>query len=253
VGQRIDAFGTATSAGGAVTLDASSGQVRLETTAAWGTVTALGANTVTLSLQSLGGLPPSAFNFAGTGKTTASDATAMSYVVNTGALDLTGLATNSPSRVLGFVTPFGSAPPDFTAETLVNYANVTDELMVTWGRTGSSSAFTGLTTGSTSLQLNLSGVGALHFIGMGPTHLDLTTLSAAPSLVPDTSGSPTAFSIGHAMSFKTETFAKFSDFVSQLAADITGATTVIAVNAAGHYDSTSNTFTASHLIVVLSN
>ena len=71
VGQHIDAFGTANSSGGTKTLDATAGSVRLDMTAAWGVVTAMASGSVTVNLQSLDGLPVSAFNFAGTGTATA--------------------------------------------------------------------------------------------------------------------------------------------------------------------------------------
>ena len=62
------------------------------------------------------------------------------------------------------MTPFGSAPPDFAAVTLVNFANVTQALVVDWAHGGSMNAFTGLTASSTTLQLDLTNVGDRHFI-----------------------------------------------------------------------------------------
>jgi hypothetical protein len=180
VGQHIDAFGSASQAGGAVTLDATAGQVRLDLTPAWGVVTAMAANSITLNLQSLDGLPVSVFTFAGTGTSTANDANPAAYVVNTGTLAQTGLAVSTAARVVGFATPFGSAPADFTAVTLVNFSAVTDYLVVDWGQVGSATALTGLSPTSTSLTLSLTGVGREHVIQIGPQRLDLTTLAAPP-------------------------------------------------------------------------
>ena len=260
VGQHIDAFGTATQgANGAVTLDATAGLVQLDITQLWGTVTAMATGSLTLNLQSLDGLPASAFTFAGTGTNTASDAVATAYVVNTGTLSQTALAMGSPARLNGFVTPFGMAPPDFTAESLENFAAVTADLVVSWGKmgAGSATAFTGLTATSTSLQLNLAGVGNLHFVQIGPELLDLTTLKAGPSIVPDTATQNVVFTIGHAGKLKAENFNTFAAFVTQLATELgtTTATppTVDIVVAAGQYDSTTNTLTAQALVVLLSN
>ena len=87
VGQHIDAFGMATQgANGAVTLDATAGLVQLDITPLWGTITAMATGSLTLNLQSLDGLSPKAFTFAGTGTGTAMDAMATAYVVNTGTL-----------------------------------------------------------------------------------------------------------------------------------------------------------------------
>ena len=54
-------------------------------------------------------------------------------------------------------------------------------------------------------------------------------------------------------SFQNENFNTFADFVAQLAADLTGTTGVVAVTAAGRYDSTTNMFTATRITVLLGN
>jgi len=255
VGQHIDAFGMASQgANGAVMLDATAGEVRLDITPLLGTVSAMATGSLTLNLQSLDGLPTNVFNFAGTGASAAMDAKATAYVVDTGILAQTGLTTNAPARAFGFVNSFGMAPPDFTAETLENFAAVTSDLLVDWGRAGSATAFTGLTATSTSLQLSLTNVGSLHLIKVGPELLDLTKLAAAPSIVGGTAMGD-VFAIGHAGKFKTDNFNSFSAFVTALAADLAGANmpTVVAVAATGQYDTGKNVFTAQRLVVLLSN
>ncbi len=129
--------------------------------------------------MALDGLSVSAFTFTGTGTTSASDASGTAYVVSTGALSQTGLAANAPIQVQGFVTPFGTAPPDFTATSLVNYSGVTDFLNVSWGWSGSTTALTGLTASSTSLTLSLTNVGWLHNVRIGPEVIDLTKPSTS--------------------------------------------------------------------------
>ena len=254
VGQHIEAFGTASQPmGGTLTLDATAGEVRLDLTPAWGVVTSMAANAVTLNLQSLDGLPSSAFNFAGTGSSSANDASPTAYVVDTGTLAQTGLAVSAPARVFGFATPFGSAPPDFTAATLVNFAAVTDYLVVNWSGMGSTTAFTGLTSSSTSIALSLTSVGREHVIQIGPQQLDITTLAAAPAIVPDGTAANGLFAIGHAGRFRTDNFNSFASFVSALSTDLNGTTAVIDVAAAGQYDNAKNTFTASRIVVLLSN
>ena len=259
VGQHIDAFGTAGSASGSgstaanKTLDATAGSVRLDMTAAWGVVTNLGSTSLTVNLQSLDGLPVSAFTFAGTGTSTAMDAVPTAYVINTGPLSQTGLAMNAPARVMGFVTPFGMAPPDFTAATLVNFSAVPQALLIDWAQGGSATAFTGLTATSTSLQLDLTGVGQLHFIQIGPETVDLTKLATPPTITADATGTDEVFTIGHRGKYRTENFNTFAAFVTALAADLTPAATVVDLAATGQYDSTANTFTATRLAVLISD
>lgn len=252
VGQIVSVFGTATQSNGALSVDAAAGQVQLKLTPAWGTVAAMATGSLTLNLQSLSGLAPSVFNFAGTG-TAGKDASAAAYVVNSGTLAQTGLTMNAPARVIGFVAPFGSAGPNFNANTLVNFSQVADDLVVGWGRMGSATAFTGLTATSTSLQLSLANVGLPHVIQIGPQSLDLTTLATAPAIVPDATAKSDIFTIGHAGHFHTDNFSSFADFVTALSGDVTGSTTVVAVAAAGQYDSVKNTFASARVAVLLSN
>ncbi len=254
VGQHIDAFGMASQpSGGALTLDATAAEVRLDITPAWGVVSSLAANSLTLSLQSLDGLPASAFNFAGTGSSTANDANASAYVVNTGTLAQTGLAANAPARVFGFATPFGSAPPDFTATTLVNFSAVTDFLVVNWAGTGSTTALSGLTASSTSLTLSLTNLGQEHVIDIGPQQLDITTLASPPTIAPDSTAMTGLFAISHAGKLRTDNYNSFVDFATALSTDLNGTTAVIDITASGQYDSAKNTFTATRIAVLLNN
>jgi hypothetical protein len=216
-------------------------------------VNSLAATSVTLKLQSLDGLPVTAFNFAGTGTSTATDATAAAYVISTGTLSQAGLAVNAPARVMGFVTPFGKAPPNFTAQTLVNFSAVPEVLLLDWAQKGSATAFMGLTMTSTSLQLNLTGVGNIHFIQIGPQQLDLTTLAAAPTIAPDAMATNETFTIGHRGKYKVENFNTFAAFVTALATDLTPAATVADLAATGHYDSAANTFTANRIAVLIND
>lgn len=257
VGQHIDAFGTAAqAAGGGMTLDATVGEVRLDITPLFGTVTAMAAGSLTLNLQLLDSLPPNAFIFAGTGTAVTMDAQANAYVVNTGTLSQAGLAMNAPARAFGFVNAFGKAPPDFTAESLENFAAVNSDLAVDFGRAGSATAFTGLTVTSTSLQLDLANVGNVHVIKTGPELLDLTKLMTPPKIAAGTAAGE-VFTIGHAGKFKVENFNTFSAFVAQLSADLSGTamgtmgSTVEVVVATGQYDTGANVFTASRLVVLL--
>jgi hypothetical protein len=258
VGQHVDVFGTVTQStgGGIASVDASTGQVRLDYTPAWGLISTLtapsgsAAGSAVVDLMALDGLSVSSFTFGGTGTSSATDANAQSYVVSTGTLSQNGLAASAPIQLLGFVTPFGTAPPDFTATSLVNYAAVTDFLDVSWGWSGSTTALTGLTPTSTSLTLSLTNVGWLHDVRIGPEVIDLTKSSLPTIIVPSTTGTLN-FTIGHARNFKAENFSSFSSFVTQLSSELTGTVGVIGINVSGTYDSSTNTFTATGLAILV--
>jgi hypothetical protein len=262
VGQHIDVWGKAgTDGSGGPTLDATAGRVRLDVTRLTGTVAAPpapgpmgGPVTITVTLSSLDGVDVSNFNFAGTGSSSANDANPKTYLVTIPvALPATGLAINAPVRLFGFVTPFGSAPPDFAAQTLVNYSATQSLLLVSWGD-GTATPFTSLS--GTGLVLNASAfaLGAIHFIETGPTTLDLTTLSTGPTIVPDPSAMD-MFAIqtgSHMQPMVPEAvYQDFSMFEAALAAQLNGTNVALGMIATGRYDPPSNTFTATRIGISL--
>ncbi len=256
VGQRISASGTVSvdSVSGAATLDATAGRVRLEITSLWGLVTGSVGNPLVLNLQAIEGRDPSHFNFAGTGASAATDASAAAYAIDTGTLDLSALSVGGPARLFGFPVPFGSATNvDFSAQTLVSYSAVPNVLAIGWTQSGSTTAFPSLSASSTSLNLDLTGVGLVHFLQIGPQRLNLLSLAAAPQIVPDTTALATLYAIGHAHSRRIDNFLAFSDFITALAGDMNGTTAALGIAAAGQYDATGNTFSANHLAVLLND
>lgn len=256
VGQRVWAAGTASidNTSNTATLDATAGRLRLEITPMWGMVTGSVGNPLTLDLRAIDGRGVSIFNFAGTGATPASDANPTAYAVDTGTLDLSALAVAAPARVFGFPVPFGSATGvDFNAETLVSYSQVQNQMLVNWANGGTLGAFPGLTATSTALNLDLTGVGALHLLQMGPVRVNLLTLAAAPQLVGDAMASDTAYVIGHAHSHHAENYQAYVDFIAALAGELTGTQTVLGLTANGKYAAVGNTFTADHVAVLLND
>lgn len=121
VGSLIDAFGTASrDNSGKVTLDATAGRVRLDFTQVRGALDAGITGNITLNLLTIDRQPVSLFNFAGTGSAAGVDANPANYVVNIGALDVSQFPAGDLVLGIGFVNPFGAAPPDFTAVTVAD-------------------------------------------------------------------------------------------------------------------------------------
>jgi hypothetical protein len=125
--------------------------------------------------------------------------------------------------------------------------------VIDWAGKGSATAFTGLTATSTSLQLDLAGVGMLHFIQVGPGLLDLTSLAMAPTIAPAAAASNEVFTIGHRGKYQAENFNTFAAFVTALVADLTPTATVADLAATGQYDSAANTFTAGRIAVLIND
>ncbi|MFO1410053.1 MAG: hypothetical protein U1F06_06705 [Steroidobacteraceae bacterium] len=276
VGQRIRVFGklddtTDPSHPVFDATGANGGHVRLEVTSLWGLVNSAtagsggAAGSVALNLMAIEGRPvvdrhgAAAFDFTGTGVTSADDATAASYLVDTGILPLpASFVAGAPARFFGFVAPFGTAAPtasppvaDFKAVTLVDYASTNAWLKISWHDPGITAPFvtplaaSGLTLGDLS-------AAERHSIGIGPQQLDLTTLAGAVQIVGDT-GATALFAIAHEKTGTTDTFASFADFVTALTTALDGTNTAEHVVAQGTYNAGTRVFTAKKLAVVMEN
>lgn len=124
IGQRIVAFGELSSDLAADSaeeqmpqLDATDGRVRLALSSLLGAV--VNANPLEVDLHLLSGRRPAAFDFTGTGVTSAEDADPERYQVDTATLPLTSVSADELIRVRGFVNDFASAPADFNAVSLI--------------------------------------------------------------------------------------------------------------------------------------
>ena len=248
VGQIIHAFGTASVQGDNASLDASSGRVRLFVTPAFGFVNQANPGIVTIKLDSLGGRPVSAFNFAGTGTTMAQDADPNMYELDTGALDVSKLAMNQPVKVLGFVAPFGAAPPDFQARTLVDFPALPAKLLVNFGKMGSTMPFSSQESSGLVLNLASSALGDRPLIIIGPRIINLRNLPASPRIVAPADGF-TAYVV--VQRDQSVVFESFADFTAELSTRLDGSTALLNLSAFGKFDGDSNTFAARNVTVVL--
>jgi hypothetical protein len=253
VGQSVEVFGAATpvstsSMSGDWTFDATAGRVRMRETPIYGFVKSSTTGSLVLQLDSIGGRKVSAFDFAGTGASTAQDADPSNYEVNTGALDTSMFATNEPAKLIGFPTAFGMAPPDFDARTAVDFPALPALLALTWGQGGTTAPFSSQNPTGLVLDNANSSIGRLHFLTIGPRVLNLTTMPSSPGIVPPASG-PTAYLI--VMAGESHAFHDFADFVAELGTRLNGTTTMLSFTASGSYDGDSNVLAARSIVVVL--
>ena len=247
IGQRVRAFGTATDNGNQVTLDAQQGRVRLEITRLLGTVQSTSPGNLALDLDSIDGRRVSIFDFTGTGSAPDTNADPTHYEITTGNLDLSRLTAGSPARVFGFVTPFGSAPPDFTGRTLVDFQDVPALLGIGWGLTGAAAPFLSIDAQSIVIDNANANLGLRHFIAIGPGLIDIETLPTAPIIKPvDGNG---LYAIGQPR--RIEVFSDFAEFTARLSEKLAAGSKALAMNASGSFDAASSTLTARHVNVVL--
>src|SRR5882762_605053 len=241
VGSFINAFGVATApSSGNVTLDASAGHVQLGTSSASGLVTVVGSGSLDLNLTSLGGRSIKVFDFAGTGSSSSAPASASSYIVSTGALDLTNSTVGVPVVVTGLVTPFGAAPPDFTASALLDPSTISAELVADYG-SGTLAPFTTYNSSELDLTRSNAAIGTRHWIQVGAESIDIAGMSSDPLIVPSSTVSTLVFSIGHMASGTVENFITFDAFITTLTSELNGSVLVTGVTALGQYTSSSYT------------
>jgi hypothetical protein len=172
--------------------------------------------------------------------------------VSTGALALTNSTVGVPVLVTGLVTSFGAAPPDFTASALLDPSTISAELVVDYD-SGTSAPFTTYTSSEIDLTRTNASIGTRHLIQVGAESIDIVGKSSDPLIVPSTTVSTLVFSIGHTASGTVENFITYNAFITALTSELNGSVLVTGVTALGQYTSSSYTFTATSITVVLNN
>jgi len=205
VGQQIEVFGTYSS--DTDTMDATNGYVRMNLTTisgklnypasgdeytanpAWLSMSLYRIETVSVDKKGHNtarfGSPckvsnVSLFDFTGTGIDADHDASITDYtILPASALDVSSLAANNmPIKMKGFMKPFGAAPEDFDAQTIIDLSATKAFLNVDWGSDGQleSDVFTDTPTETTEcLVLNgatMSSAGDFHSVNRGGSIID---------------------------------------------------------------------------------
>jgi hypothetical protein len=252
VGQALQISGSLSAASaGTATLDATSGNAALLPSTVLGLVTGSTASLVTVNLQSINGFLPADLNFSGTGT---SNATAAAYSVGVpSTISTASLSVGLPALFTGFVAPFGEAPPDFLASTLISYANTRAVLLVRWPGAGDTTPFATLTDAELLLSQATLQATPVHLIRVGMTRLDPSTLASGLELVPNTTATSAAFAIAHWVSRTIDNYAAFADFASALTTDLNGTNALLQISADGSYDAASGVLSVDQMIAVINN
>jgi hypothetical protein len=231
-----------------VHIDATRGTVAMHLTHLSGTVNTIVAGQVDIDLQAIDRRRVEIFDFAGTGLSAETDANPANYEVATGNLiSLAADATGQPVVVYGFPYEFGAAPPDFEGRTIVDYSDVRSALGVGWGAEGTTMAFTMMDETGLVLNNRNPDIDQRHYIKQGPVLIDLTTLDSDTLIVPRESGRM-VFTIKTADSLQL--YSDFGDFVEALTTGLSG-NAARSMYARGHYDATTNVFTAYKLFIYI--
>lgn len=247
VGQRVTVFGELTEDdAAALALDASAGFVRLLRTNLTGTVVTEADDVMVMALQSIDLRSTSIFDFAGTGAVPEDDADPANYEVALGTLP--GEIAGTPVRVIGFVSPFGAAPPDFEALSVTDFSSAHAWLNVIWDEDGTTAPFASLDDTGLIVDLQNPAIGGAHHLRRGAVFTDLFDLAASPLIAPPASGRGSyAIRSGD----NVQMFATFAGFEDALGERLDAGGALRRLHAQGGYDATTNTLTARVIRVAM--
>ncbi len=264
VGQHIDVIGTYNSS--TSTLDATNGFARLDITTILGELNYPASaieNTngwLSMSLEKIDGIQivndTTPFDFAGTGTNSSNDATILDYAINPAAgLNTSTLTTNKmPLRMKGFMAPFGSAPEDFDAQSIMNLSNTKAFLNVGWGGKGEpeSDAFISIST-TAGLTLNgstMSTVGKCHRVNRENDITDFVLNYAGTNPIVQPDGASTdKFCIDQAGTLTI--YDTYADFINALNTACTAGAKIQHLYGWGTFNGRSVTFSAYYLQINL--
>jgi hypothetical protein len=245
VGQRIVASGSlGDTASSNPSLEASNVRL-LETTVAG---EASSVEPFVMNVDAFDFQSPANFSFSGTGSSIENDADPAAYEIDTGNLSLANVEVGTPLHVVGMVAPFGAAPPDFVARTVIDVSAAAWRLDVAWPD-GSTAPFASLEPGSIVLDLSDPALGNIHTLRRGGVLTNLDSLPASPAIVP---ARPSNLGIyGIWQNGEIQVFLDFKRFVTELTARLNNGASVLRMHAIGDYDEGGNSFDAQRITIQL--
>jgi hypothetical protein len=265
VGQFIAVTGqeTTDSKGNLTGLDATGSsvpgaQVRLQNTRLWGTVSSLNSGNLVLDpLWDVENLYAQFYlNFAGTGTSSAADASSTNYQVATGSINLSGVATGALVKVDGLANAFGSGPPYFTASA-VTPATALPSRLVLEMPAGTTTGINNFTASSFMVNLadsNLDNavvysesgnVTTAYLLSVNPPPGNVLTITYNTG----NSAYPPLYGVG-SVALGESLFSDPTAFATK-ANSLIPANAVYKIVATGQYDATTGTFAATNITINL--
>lgn len=247
VGQRIHAFGEASSSDFNPTLDARAGRVRLYPTRLTGLVNGTGTRELRLDLFEIDGREAQFFDFDGTGTSSVTRADFRNYQVDTRALALGDFDAGEGAAAVGFVAPFRSAPPDFVADTVEDFDELPALLGVGWGFAGTPLPF--LSMGENGCVIDVANVrlGNRRFLEIGPRRFDIASGLPEPVAVEPDLDAVQRYAIARGL--RVELFSDFGDFAARVNSLLRGGSNMQSLTARGTFDVDTTTVVASDVYV----
>ena len=256
VGQQITVFGEASvdtvNNDSPTSMDATAGQVRLQSTPVWGTLNSATAGNASLRALSFGDFGQPNFNFAGT-SLAGQSTDPLTYAVDTGSLDESGVAAGTLLQVNGLVTPFGSAPPNFIATAITPGTSTLQQLVIEWENGGATAPFISDGVAGIVVDAANADLGTIHYIRTGPTTVDLSTLPKFPLITTvGANQSDLWLAVGSsALTSGVSVYNSAAKFADALSNTWNGTNKIFRLVAYGQYNSSTNTFVASRIYVAL--
>ena len=253
IGQRVTIRGNLSDAAAVtdanapqILFDATQGAVRMHLTHLVGIVNTVVPGQTDITLHGIDRRRVRIFDFTGTGGV--EDADPDNYEIATGNLTLADFAEGKPIVAYGFPTAFGTAPPDFTGRSVIDYTGVRSALGVGWGAEGTTMAFNSIGTDGLVLNNRNEDIDVRHHIRQGPVLIDLTELDSDTEIVPTASGRALYY-LKSADSLRL--YSDFADFVGDLLDSVNGGDAARSMHARGQYNADTNVFTAYKIGVYL--
>ncbi len=243
IGQRIVVFGDITNENvGSLELDAISGYARMLLTTMRGTIIDE-TSSIVMDLQSIDNRKADIFDFSGTGIDTEHDADPDEYEINTSTLELPSFTVNDPIQVRGFISPFGQAPYDFNAWTVIDVSEMKSFLKVGF-QPSIDDPFESLS--EQGMLLNPASMNRFHHVARGAVVINLKDFSGSPLIQPETDGQGHFLITYHGTA---QLYPSFGSFISGIEDRMNEGQVVRSIDATGVFDQEAITLTAISIAV----
>ena len=242
VGQKVTVLGHLNDTGD--TLNAAGELLRMRYSQVSGLVASV--SPLEVDLQHVNRRMVARYNFAGTGSGEGTDADPNFYQIDSGPLSLNSLGQSEPVRVKGFPTPFGSAPLDFSAKTIVDLSELPTRMSMSYGVAGSPTAVVSLD--ESGMLLDLNSASGRHHLKQAGVITDIMTLPEVPFIEPGADSGLYAISQGR----RVHVYLSWNAYQAALERRLADGHRVVFVIAKGHYNTDDLLLSAHQLVTRIS-